>query len=165
MRDFLKGLELSQETIDSIMAEVGKRHEKLEGQIESLKQENDGYKTTISELNTTINELNGKLDESAKSLESFETMANENKQLKAEMSMKDSKVKSEFMKFVGSEIMSQVSDDKDFASVLEDYKKENPQYFADTVVKKVQSSPALTGGNPEPQSTNSIMNDILRGNK
>ena len=47
MREFLKGLELDKETIDSIMAEVGKQHTGLKEQIEDLKKENEGYKTEI----------------------------------------------------------------------------------------------------------------------
>ena len=61
--------------------------------------------------------------------------------------------------------MSQVNDDIDFAKALENYKKDNPQYFGDTVVKKVQSSPSLNAGGPQPQTTNDIMNNILRGAK
>ena len=60
--------------------------------------------------------------------------------------------------------MSKVNDDTDFATALESYKKENPQYFGETVVKKVQSSPTLNGGSQE-TTTNSIMNDILRSAK
>ena len=60
--------------------------------------------------------------------------------------------------------MSNVNDETDFATALESYKKENPQYFGDTVVKKVQSSPNLTGGAKE-VTTNDIMNDILRGTR
>ena len=58
--------------------------------------------------------------------------------------------------------MSKVNDKNDFESVLKEYKKENPQYFGDTVIKKVQSSPNLNGGEPQAPTTNSIMNDILR---
>lgn len=158
MREFLKGLELDNETIDTIMAEVGKRHQGLKEEIEKLESQNKEYQTNI-------NELNSKIAESEESLKTLEQTTNENRELKTQMSLKDSNVKSEFMKFVGSEIMSKVDDTHDFASVLGDYKKENPQFFGDTVVKKVQSSPVLAGGNPEPQSTNNIMNDILRATK
>lgn len=156
MREFLKGLELDNETIDTIMAEVGKRHQGLKEEIEKLESQNKEYQTNI-------NELNSKIAESEESLKTLEQTTNENRELKTQMSLKDNNVKSEFMKFVGSEIMSKVDDTHDFASVLGDYKKENPQFFGDTVVKKVQSSPVLAGGNPAPQTTNSIMNDILRG--
>ena len=158
MREFLRGLDLDKETIDSIMAEHGKHLTGLKEQVESYKTEVAGYKTTIDELN-------GKIEESNKSLENLQTLTNENKDLKAEIQMNGSNVKKEFSKFVRSEVMANVNDDNDFTKALETYKKDNPQYFGDTVVKKVQSSPSLNAGGNQPQTTNNIMNDIIRGAK
>lgn len=158
MREFLKGLELDEETIDTIMAEVGKGYTKLREEVDELKTQNLDYQGKINELNSTI-------EGNTKSLENLETLTNENKDLKAELQMSGSNVKKEFSKFVRNEIMSKVDDDNDFESVLDNYKKENPQYFGETVVKKVQSSPTLGNGETQPQTTNSIMNDILRGAK
>ena len=155
MREFLKGLELDQETIDTIMAEYGKNVTNFKEQIEQYKDKLDDYADYIENLN-------GKIEENNKSLENLQTLTDENKNLKAEVQMNGSNVKKEFMKFVTSEVSSRVNDDTDFAKALDDYKKENPQYFGDTVVKKVQSSPTLTGGT-QPTSTNDIMNNILRG--
>ena len=59
MREFLKGLDLDKETIDSIMAEHGKHLTGLKEQVESYKTEVAGYKTTIDELNEKI-ETNSK---------------------------------------------------------------------------------------------------------
>ena len=150
MREFLKGLDLDKETIDTIMAEHGKL-------ITEAREKN-------MELEDKIKEYETKIEEDSKSLENLQNLTNENKDLKAQVQMNGSNVKKEFSKFVTNEIMSQVNDDKDFATVLEDYKKENPQYFGDTVVKKVQTSPTLTGG-PKETTTNDIMNDILRSAK
>lgn len=151
MREFLKGLDLDKETIDTIMAEHGKH-------ITGLKEQVDEYKTKVSELTS-------KVDENTKSLENLQSVTSERDDLKAQLQMSNSNVKKEFSKFVTSEIMAQVNDDHDFASVLETYKKDNPQYFGDTIVRKVQSSPSLnTGGNQAPTS-NDIMNDIIRGAK
>lgn len=158
MREFLKGLDLERELIDTIMAEHGKHLTGLKEQVESFKTEIDGYKTTI-------NDLNGKIEANNKSLESLQTITNERNDLKAQLQMNDSNVKKEFSKFVRSEVMANVNDDVDFTTALESYKKENPQYFGETIVKKVQSSPALNGGTPQAPTTNSIMNDILRGNR
>lgn len=158
MREFLKGLELERELIDTIMAEHGKHLTGLKEQVESFKAEIDGYKTTI-------NDLNGKIETNNKSLENLQTITNERNDLKAQLQMSDSNVKKEFSKFVRSEVMANVNDDVDFTTALESYKKENPQYFGETIVKKVQSSPALNGGTPQAPTTNSIMNDILRGNR
>ena len=162
MREFLKGLELEKETIDAIMAEHGKHLTSLKDQVEDYKSKNAGFEKQISDLNSTINELNGTIETNKKTLEDLQTVTNENKDLKAQLQMSDSNVKKEFMKFVTSEVSSQVNDDTDFAAALESYKKENPQYFGDTVVKKVQSSPTLNNGGQQTTSTNDIMNNILR---
>ena len=93
----------------------------------------------------------------------FNNVSNENKYLKAQLEVSNSDVKKEFSKFVTSEVMNNVNDTTDFATALKDYKKNNPQYFGETVVKKVQTSPSLNAGGNQPQTTNNIMNDILRG--
>ena len=147
MREFLKGLDLDKETIDTIMAEHGKLITEAREQIMELKDQ--------------VNEYQSRLDEDQKSLENLQNLTNENKDLHAQLQMSDSNVKKEFSKFVTNEVMSQVNDETDFATALDNYKKENPQYFGETVVKKVQSSPTLVGGQ-QPQSTNDIMNEILR---
>ena len=155
MREFLKGLEIDSEKIDAIMTEHGKA-------LTSLKEKNEEYKDMISKYENDIKELNSSIEEKDKSLENYSQVTNENKDLKAQLQMSASNVKKEFSKFVTSEVMSQVDDDHSFEKVLESYKKENPQYFGDTIVKKVQTSPSLNGGTPKEPTTNDIMNDILR---
>ena len=153
MRDFLKGLDLDKETIDTIMAEYGKNVQGLKEQIEEYK----GYKTENENLSK-------QLEEKEKSMKGFENVSNENKSLKAQLKLNENNIKKEFSKFVTSEIMSQVDDKNDFDTVLKYYKKDNPQYFGDTVIKKTQTSPSLNAGGDKPQTTNDIMNSILRGN-
>lgn len=85
--------------------------------------------------------------------------------LKAQIQVSNSDVKKEFSKFVTSEVMSKVDDSTSFEEALKSFKKDNPQYFGETIVKKVQSSPNLNGGISQPQTTNSIMNDLIRGSK
>lgn len=153
MRDFLKGLDLDKETIDTIMAEYGKNVQGLKEQIEEYK----GYKTENENLSK-------QLEEKEKSMKGFEDVSNENKSLKAQLKLNENNIKKEFSKFVTSEIMSQVDDKNDFDTVLKSYKKDNPQYFGDTVIKKTQTSPSLNAGGDKPQTTNDIMNSILRGN-
>lgn len=148
MREFLKGLDLDQETIDTIMAEHGKYITEAKEQIMELRDQVQDYKE--------------KYDQDQESLKNLQEITNENKDLKAQVQMNGSNVKKEFSKFVTSEVMSQVNDETDFASALETYKKENPQYFGETVVKKVQSSPTLSSGGSKEVTTNDIMNDILR---
>lgn len=158
MREFLKGLELEKETIDVIMKEHGKILTEKKSEIQNLEEKIKEHETTITKLNSTIEDNN-------KSLENLQTLTNENKDLKAEIQMNGSNVKKEFSKFVRSEVMANVNDETDFTKALETYKKDNPQYFGDVVVKKVQSSPSLNTGGTQPQTTNNIMNDIIRGVK
>lgn len=152
MRDFLKGLDLDKETIDTIMAEYGKNVQGLKEQIEEYKS----YKIENENLSK-------QLEEKEKSMKGFEDVSNENKSLKAQLKLNENNIKKEFSKFVTSEIMSQVDDKNDFDTVLKSYKKDNPQYFGDTVIKKTQTSPSLNAGGDKPQTTNDIMNNILRG--
>ena len=86
-------------------------------------------------------------------------------ELKSLLKVKDSDVKKEFQKFVSSEVMSLVNDDTDFDTALKKYKNENPQYFGETIVKKVQSSPNLSVGGLKETTTSDIMNSILRGQR
>ena len=88
---------------------------------------------------------------------------NEINQLKTLIKIKDSDVKKEFQKFVASEVMGLVNENTDFDSALKKYKNDNPQYFGEVVVKKVQSSPNLSNGGTKETTTNDIMNGILRG--
>ena len=92
-------------------------------------------------------------------------LINENNMLKAQLKVNDSDVKKGFAKFVTSEVMSLVNDTTDFETALKEFKKNNPQFFGETVVKKMQTSPALNGGGDKPQTTNSIMNDLLRSGR
>lgn len=103
--------------------------------------------------------------EKIKTLESNNAnLTNEINLLKTTIQLKDSDVKPEFIEFVTSKIMSMVNENTDFGTALKNYKKEAPQYFGETVVTKVQSSPALVGGT-QPQTTNDIMNSLLRSGR
>ena len=152
MRDFLKGLDLDKETIDTIMAEYGKNVQGLKEQIEEYK----GYKTENENLSK-------QLEEKGKLMKGFEDVSNENKSLKAQLKLNENNIKKEFSKFVTSEIMSQVDDKNDFDTVLKSYKKDNPQYFGETVITKTQTAPSLNNGGTQPQTTSSIMNNLIRG--
>ena len=93
---------------------------------------------------------------------SYNSLKKENDLLKATNEVAKSEVKPEFLKFVTSEVMSMVNETTDFETALKNYKKDNSQYFGEVVVKKVQSSPTLNGGT-KPQTTNDIVNNVLRG--
>ncbi len=161
MREFLKGLELDKETIDTIMAEHGKLITEAKEEIMTLKQQVNSFDQEKQNYEKKIQDYESKRKDNEETLKNLQSLTNENKDLRNQISMNGSNVKKEFMKFVTNEVSSQVNDETDFATALETYKKENPQYFGETVVKKVQSSPVLNGGEKQ-TTTNDIMNDILR---
>lgn len=156
MNEFLKGLDLDTGIIDTIIAEYGKR-------TNGLKETNEKLKAKLEDANNELKTYKEMDIESIK--KSNETLTNENRDLNAQLKMVDSGAKKEFSKFVRNEVMSKVDDKTDFETALKNYKEENPQYFGETVVKKVQSSPNLNGGDNQGTTTNSIMNDILRGTR
>lgn len=92
-----------------------------------------------------------------------EQLTKENAELKATNKVAKSDVKPEFLKFVTSEVMNLVNDTTNFETALKNYKKDNPHFFGEVVVKRVQSSPNLNGGGNKESTTNNIMNGILRG--
>lgn len=92
-----------------------------------------------------------------------EQLTKENNLLKATNQVAKSDVKPEFLKFVTSEVMSMVDETTDFETALRNYKKDNTQYFGETVVKKVQSSPNLNNGGNKPSTVNEIFNNMVRG--
>lgn len=91
------------------------------------------------------------------------SLSNEIKLLKAQIEVNNSDVKKEFSKFVTSEVMSLCNETTDFKTALTEYKKNNPQFFGEMQVKKVQSAPNLAGGT-QTKTTNEIINNMLRGN-
>lgn len=84
------------------------------------------------------------------------------KTLKAQLEIAGSNVKKEFAKFVTSEVLGLTNETTDIKTALENFKKDNPQYFGDTIIKKVQTSPNLGGGTTKAQTTNDVMNSLLR---
>ena len=83
--------------------------------------------------------------------------------LQAQIQVNNSDVKKEFAKFVTSEVFEMVNDTTDFETALKKYKKDNPQYFGEMQIKKVQTAPNLNGGVTQQSTTNSIMNSLIRG--
>ena len=121
-------------------------------------QKDEKYKEFLEWKKTNQND-----SEKLKELQtSNEQLLKENQLLKATNEVAKSDVKPEFLKFVTSEVMSMVNETTNFEKALKEYKEKNSQYFGEVVVKKVQSSPTLTGGTM-PQTTNDIMNNLLRG--
>lgn len=165
MREFLKELGLEKETIDNIMTEYGKSIQGYKDKAEEYKTQIDDYKSKVTEYESQISQLNGTIETNKQSLKNLEDITNENKQLKADIQLNGTNVKKEFSKFVKAEVMEKVNDKVDFSKALEDYKKDNPQYFGETVITKTQTAPNLNNGGTQPQTTSSIMNDIIRNSR
>jgi hypothetical protein len=124
-------------------------------------QKDEKYKEFLEWKKTNQND-----SEKIAELETNNTnLSNQVSHLKAQIKINESDVKKEFSKFVTSEVLGLVNDTTDFETALKDYKKNNPQYFGEVVVKKVQTSPNLNGGVSQPITTNQIMNDILRSKR
>ena len=156
-------VDFTDEQKDLVMSLYGKAISKKENEIETLKTTQKELEEKVFTFENQIGELNKTIEDNNKSLENLQIITNEKNDLMAELQLNKSNVKNEFSKFVKSEVLANVNDETDFATALENYKKSSPQFFGDTVVKKVQSSPALNSGAPKAQTTNDIMNDILRG--
>ena len=67
MREFLKGLDLDKETIDTIMAEYGKN-------VQGLKEQIEDYKTKVGDYETKIKDLIDQSKDSAKIQEELEQL-------------------------------------------------------------------------------------------
>lgn len=147
----------TQEEVNSIVEERLAKAKKNMPSKEELQQYNEWKETQKTEqekINDKINQLqtnNG-------------TLTNENSQLKAQLEVLNNNAKKEFVKFITSEVLAMVNETTDLKTAIKSYKKDNPQYFGDTVIKKTQTSPSLNAGGDKPQTTNDIMNSILRGN-
>ena len=147
----------TQEEVNSIVEERLAKAKKNMPSKEELQQYNEWKETQKTEqekINDKINQLQT----------NNVTLTNENSQLKAQLEVLNNNAKKEFVRFITSEVLAMVNETTDLKTALKSYKKDNPQYFGDTIIKKTQTSPSLNAGGDKPQTTNDIMNSILRGN-
>ena len=115
------------------------------------KKTNQNDSETIKELQAEIEKIKGEKT----------SLNNEYEKLLNTQKVKDSEAKPDFVRFITSEVMSKVDETNDFDTALKKFKNENPQYFGEVVIKKVQTSPKLNNGNGG-TNTSSIMNDVIR---
>ncbi len=144
----------TQEDIDNSF-KAGVKKANTEWQKDEKYKEFLEWKKTSQNDSDKINELQNRNNELEKEV-NF---------LKATNTVAKNEVKPEFLKFVTNEVLSLVNETTDFDTALKNYKKDNPHFFGEIVVKKVQSSPNLGNGGNQSNSTNDIMNNILRGAK
>ena len=119
------------------------------------KKNNQNDTEKLHEMTAKYKELNEKYDEVLKDRDYSKNL----------MQVINTDCKPEFRKFVTNEVMGLVDNNVSFENALSNYKKQNPQYFGEVVVKKVQTSPNLSNGGPKGITTNDIMNNLLRGNR
>ena len=62
-------------------------------------------------------------------------------QLNAQIAVNNSDDKKEFTRFITSEVLNMVDENTDFEQALKLFKRNNPQYFGETVIRKIQSAP------------------------
>lgn len=74
MRDFLKGLDLDKETIDTIMAEYGKNVQGLKETKQDLEEKIKTYETKVTNYETKINELSSKANDNTKVQEELDNL-------------------------------------------------------------------------------------------
>ena len=115
------------------------------------KKTNQNDSETIKELQAEIDKIN----------EEKVSLNNEYQKLINTQKVRDSEAKPDFVRFITSEVMSKVDETTDFDTALKTFKNENPQYFGEVVIKKVQTSPKLNNTNGGTTSS-SIMNDVIR---
>lgn len=124
-------------------------------------QKNNDYKSFLEWKKNSQNESD-KLNE----LEtSNQKQTKEIEELKTLIKIKDSDCKKEYQSYVSYEVNKLIDENTDFDTALKNFKKENPQFFGETIIKKVQTSPVLGNGGTSGQTTNDIMNGLLRGIK
>ena len=149
MREFLKGLDLDKETIDSIMAEHGKHLTGLKEQVESYKTEVENYKTEIDgfkESSKASEELKKKYDELVNESKDKDakitTSARERAILRAGITNQDE------IEFICYKVGKM---DGDFKENLSQYLADNPKYTkkqetkATGIETKPQTVPQETG--------------------
>ena len=140
----------TQAELDAI---IGERLSKQKKSFEEKYSDYDGYKKWLDEQKT----------EAEKQLEkdkALDAAKHEIEVLKTEKKVLAAGVMSEFAEFVTDKLSKM---DGDIDKNLEEYKKNNPQYFQEVgAFKKVSSAHALKTGSGATQTTNDKMNDFIR---
>jgi len=142
MREFLKGLDLDKELIDTIMAEHGK-------EITGLKEQVNDYKEKVSNYETKINELSSKADDNSKTLEELNALkkqvADRNLNDKILEALGDKKFVNDYTKnAVISEIKKSLDDESNKGKSINDLLN-NFTEGKDGIFAEEKSEPKATG--------------------
>lgn len=116
MREFLKGLDLDKETIDTIMAEYGKN---ITGKTEKIQE----LESKVKEYEATINDLSSKAENNQKVSEELETLKQQiaDNEAKAKAEEQDKILTNNIMKVIGDK---QFVNDYTKDSIINEIKKE-----------------------------------------
>lgn len=164
MREFLKGLELDDEMVDTIMAEHGKLMTKnvekintLTNNYNALKSDFDTYKAN-NQSETLQNELNEYKTKYNSLNDEYENYKNISK-------VKDANVSPEFAEFVANDVKKLVTKEKNYDTALNEYLENHKQYMKQVDAKgnyiKVGSSVDFKGGSQTPNTPNAVFNDLI----
>ena len=150
--DFLKGLNLSQEVIDKIMAENGKDIAAEQKKAEKITQERDSYKLKAESLETQVNDANAEIQK-------FKDMdiakARNSKAVKALLDMDGLKLNDG--KIIGlDEQLSQIKEENGFL-----FESDEP---APTIVKGTNGGSGGIGGKKPSEMTYSELCDYMEQN-
>jgi len=142
MREFLKGLDLDKELIDTIMVEHGK-------EITGLKEQVEEYKTKVSDYESKINDLSSKADDNSKTLEELNALkkqvADRNLSDKILEAIGDKKFVNDYTKnAVISEIKKSLDDDNNKGKSINDLLN-NFTEGKDGIFAKEEAEPKATG--------------------
>ena len=156
-REFLEGLELDRETVDTIMAEYGKT-------TQGLREAKDTLKT---QLDNVTNEFKNYKEETSNYSQQIETLTNENGNLKNQLSdyeytdeLRKSNVDEKYNDFLKHEAKKGMNENTDFKTSLNKFLEKNPQYKKQENVRRVNSSFSMSGSNVT-QSSNATMNNSI----
>ena len=157
--DFLKGLNLSQEVIDKIMAENGKDIAAEQKKAEKIIQERDSYKLKAENLETQVNDANAQISEMkfdyALSAALTGAKARNSKAVKALLDMDGLKLNDG--KIIGlDEQLSQIKEENSFL-----FESDEP---APTIVKGTNGGSGGIGGKKPSEMTYSELCDYMEQN-
>lgn len=164
MREFLRGLELDDETIDTIMAEHGKLMTKNVEKVNTLTEKYNSLQNDFNEYKSSNQSeaLKVELDDYKNK---YNTLNEQYLNLEYSSKVKDANVSSEFVEFVASDVRKLVTDEKDYDTALKEYLDEHKQYIKNVDSKgnfiKVGSSVDFKGGTQTPNTPNSVFNDMI----
>lgn len=163
MREFLRGLDLDEETIDTIMAEHGKLMTKNVEKINNLTEQYNSLQSDFNDYkgNNSSDALRYELDDYKTK---YNSLNEKYENLMYSSKVRDANVSPEFTDFVANNVKKLVTDDKDYDTALNEYLQEHKQYVKQADKGnyiKVGSSVDFKGGSQTPNTPNNVFNEMI----